>query len=98
MIACGIVPVGHPVDADGRATSQWGAMVGVAGRGGPDRVVWRDGDEYPLISNKECLIVLSEPMEVVISGTAHRLGGRESHYVVIRNGKIVDVPKLHHHR
>lgn len=98
MIASGDVPVGHPVTAAGAATSDRNLMAGVAGRGEPTRTVWRDGEDFPLITDKECLIFLNSPMDIVVGGLAHRLPGRESHYVTVAGGKIVDLQSAHFKR
>lgn len=89
-IAQGKVPVGHPVDAAGAATCKWVDMVGVAGRGGPNRIFWEDGEEFDLITDKSLLIVLLEPLELVVAGTPYKLGARENLYVEVRHGKIID--------
>jgi hypothetical protein len=89
-IAIGRVPVGHPVDAQGAATTSWAAMIGLAGRAGPDRVIFEDGEAFDLITDKSCLMILTAPMDLTIAGMAYRLAARENHYVEVRKGKIID--------
>lgn len=90
MIAKGRVMVGCPVNADGEATADWNAMAGIAGRVSYSLQVYADGEEFPLVTDKTCLIVLAGTMDVPIGGLIYRLAQYESHYVTIAAGKIVD--------
>lgn len=90
MKALGTVPVGSPVNIAGEATVDHKAMVGIAGRTSGMSSKYHEGEEFPLITDKECLITLIGPMEFMIGSILYRLNAFDYNYVTIRGGKIVD--------
>jgi hypothetical protein len=90
MIAKGRVRVACPVNADGEETADWNAMVGIAGRVSYAIQAYADGEEFPLETDRRCLIILAGPMDIPIDGALHRLAPYENHHVTIERGKIVD--------
>lgn len=90
MKARGRVSVGCPVDADGAATADWNAMVGIAGRVSYAIHTYEDGEEFPLETDRECLIDLIGPMSMFIVGIEYRLSPHDKNHVTIKGGKIVD--------
>lgn len=91
MIARGVVPVGCPVDKKGAATADLSIMVGIAGRQSYEKHEYADGERFPLLRDRECLIQLVGDGEVTINGTSYRLMKADNHYATIVNGKIVGV-------
>lgn len=94
MKARGIVPVGAPVDKNGRATADLSAMVGIAARDDGLRHHYDDGEPFELVTDKQCLIHLVAACDVTIRGEAVRLFPGNANYVHIRAGRIVHVEQF----
>lgn len=91
MKALGNVPVGAPVDPSGAATEELAFMCGIAGRLSGEQVEYQDGEEFPLVTDKECLIQLVGPGELATNARTYSFGAQDTPYVTIRGGKIVHV-------
>jgi hypothetical protein len=91
MKALGTVPVGTPIDPSGAATAELAFMCGIAGRLSGEQVEYRDGEDFPLVTDKECLIQLAGPGEVTTHARTYRFGAQDMPYVTLRGGKIVHV-------
>jgi hypothetical protein len=91
MKALGIVPVGAPIDPSGAATAELDFMCGIAGRLSGEQTDYEDGEDFPLVTDKECLIQLVGPGEVTTAMRTYRFGAQDMPFVTLRAGKIVHV-------
>jgi hypothetical protein len=94
MKALGRVPVGAPIDPSGAATAELAHMIGIAGRQSGLQVQYEDGEEFPLVTDKECKIQLVGAGEVTTSVRSYQFGAADQPYVTLRAGKIVHVHEL----
>lgn len=91
MKALGSVPVGAPVDPSGAATAELEFMCGIAGRTNGHQTEYLHGEEFPLVTDKECLIQVVGTGEITTSVRCYRFVANEQPYVTLRGGKIVHV-------
>jgi hypothetical protein len=91
MRALGIVPIGAPVDQAGAATADLEGMAEIAGRLNGLQAAYDDREEFPLVTDKQCLIQLAGAGEVTTSVRTYRFGAGDQPYVTLRDGKIVHV-------
>jgi hypothetical protein len=85
------VPVGAPVDPSGAATAELAFMCGIAGRIHGEQIEYLDGEDFPLVTDKECLIQLVGPGELTTNARTYNFGTQDQPYVTLRGGKIAHV-------
>lgn len=91
MKALGTVPVGAPIDPSGAATPELEHMIGIAGRQHGHQLAYEEGEDFPLVTDKECLIQLVGPGQITTPVRTYNFGAQDTPYVTLRGGKIAHV-------